>query len=315
MRFRWTRLGVLIGTAVAFSVASVSTVAQQQQQQQKPGDALSNPFAVMAQAQAAAAAKIKEAAAAPTPRTADGHPNLTGYWTPPVDFLALITGGSKGAFGPNGSTTRPLVGSESQEHAGNIAGVAAREKNASLRPTYKPEFQAKAKEYFEKAAYFDPAYKCAPPGVPRLGAPTEIVQTPSAVYLLYANLVSIPNPYRIIPTDGRQHDPNAEAMANGDAVGRWEGDTLVIDVANLDPDTWLDGDGSFHDGNLHVVERLTRQGNTLRYEVTEDDPTMFAKPFSPAPITLILGPANGHAPEDYPCVEKDQSHLTTTERH
>jgi hypothetical protein len=149
-----------------------------------------------------------------------------------------------------------------------------------------------------------------------MGAPSEIVQTPQTVYFMYAGLIpSVPNMYRIIPTDGRKHDPHADPMANGDAVGHWEGDTLVVDVVNLDPDTWLDGDGSFHDGNLHVTERLTRQGNSLRYEVTDDDPGLFAKPFSPKPVTLVLGAAGQHAPEDYPCVETDQSHLTTNERH
>jgi hypothetical protein len=308
-------------TVAIVSFATIPAIAQQapaaQNEQQNPGKSvLENPAEAMAQMQAAAAAKIKEAAAQPTPRTPDGHTDLTGYWTPPVDLLALLSAGGRGALAANGSTTRPLVGSESQEHAGNIAGVAARKANTALRPSYKPEFQGQADKNFEKAAYSDPAYRCMPQGVPRMGAPAEIVQTPQAMYFMYAGLIpSVPNPYRIIPIDGRKHDPNADPMADGDAVGHWEGDMLIVDVVNLDPDTWLDGDGSFHDGNLHVVERLTRQGNTLRYEVTIDDPTMFTKPFSPKPTMLILAPAGQHAPEDYPCVEMDQGHLKTDERH
>ncbi len=283
---------------------------------QKKGDdsALANPFAAMAKMQAAAAAKIKEAASQPTPRTADGHPDLSGYWVPPVDFLAVLTAGSQ--LPPSGSTTKPLVGSETQEHAGNLAGVAARKANKSSRPSYKPEFQAKADDYFDRAAFLDPSYRCEPLGVPRMGAPAEIVQTPTAVYFLYANLVSVPNPYRVIPLDGRPHNKDAEPLANGDAVGHWEGDTLVIDVTNFGDSTWIDGDGSFHDGNMHVVERLTRQGNSLRYEFTVDDPTLFTKPFTPpTPTMLVLGKPGDHPGEDYPCVEMDQNYLKTNERH
>jgi hypothetical protein len=284
---------------------------------QKAGDpALANPFAAMAQMQAAVAAKIKAAAAEPTPRTADGKPELSGYWVAPVDLIGLFTAGAKANLNPDGSSKATLFGSESDEHKGNIAAVNARHNDLSLRPVYKPEFQAKAASNFEKAAYLDPSYHCAPQGVPRMGVPTEIVQTPKAVYLLYANLYpSVPNPYRIIPVDGRSHNPDADPMENGDAVGHWEGDTLVIDVVNIDPGTWLDGDGSFHDDNLHVIERLTRQGNTLRYEMTAEDPTLFQKPFSPKPVTVLLGNPGEHAPLDYACVEKDQSHLTTDERH
>jgi hypothetical protein len=317
------RNGVLLTVAAAIFGLGLATSAIAQQGPPPAGapagakgsDALSDPFAAMAKAQAAAAAKIKEAEAMPTPRTAGGHPDLSGYWAPPVDILGLITAGGKAKFNASGSTTEALVGSESQEHQGNISGVAARKANAALRPAYKPEFQAKADQHFDRAAYLDPAYRCLPGGVPRMGAPTEIAQTANAVYLMYSNLISVPNPYRIIPTDGRAHDPDADPMADGDAVGHWEGDTLVIDVVNLDPDTWLDADGSFHDGNLHVVERITRKGNALEYQYVADDPTMFTKPFSPKPVTLLLGMPGEHAPLDYPCVEMDQSHLTTTERH
>jgi hypothetical protein len=318
------RCGFTVALALALScLGAASSFAQQAPPPagqappgQPAGNALADPFAAMAQMQAAVAAKVKEAAALPTPRTADGHPDLSGYWVPPFDLIGLITSGAKANLNPDGSSKASLFGNESDEHKGNLAAVDARRRDTSLRPVYKPEFQAKAAANFEKAAYLDPSYHCAPQGVPRMGVPSEIVQTPKAVYLLYANLYpSVPNPYRIIPVDGRSHDEHADPMADGDAVGHWDGDTLVIDVTNIDPDTWLDGDGSFHDDNLHVTERITRRGNTLRYEVTADDPTLFQKPFSPKPVTVLLGKSGDHAPLDYPCVEMDQSHLTTTERH
>ena len=259
------------------------------------------------------AARMKEAAGQPTPRTKDGHPDLSGYWTAGFDFVSRAV--AKDAVNADGSTKRALVGPESQEHAGNLASVAARKKNTAARVSYKPEFQSKADENFERAAYLDPSYRCTPLGIPRMGPPSEIVQTPTTVYFLYGNLVSVPNPYRIIPIDGRAHDKDAEPMPNGDAVGRWEGNTLVVDVTTFNEDTWIDNDGSFHDSNMHVVERLTRQGNTLHYAATVEDPTLFTKPFEVRERTLFLGKQGEHVAQDYPCVEMDQSHLRTNERH
>jgi hypothetical protein len=67
----------------------------------------------------------------------------------------------------------------------------------------------------------------------------------------------------------------------GDSRAKWEGDTLVIDVAGLHPDTWLDMSGNFHSGQLRVVERLTRtSANTLRYEATLTDPEVYTRPWT-----------------------------------
>jgi hypothetical protein len=203
------------------------------------------------------------------------------------------------------------VGPEALEQKFNLAGVAARKADTASRPVYKPELQTRATESFERAAFLDPAYKCMPAGVPRLGPPTEIVQTPGAVYFLYSNR----NIYRVIATDGRPHNANADRMSMGDSIGRWDGDTFVVDVVNFIEDTWLDGDGSFHTEDMHVVERFTRKGNTLEYQYTVEDPAVMKQPFVSAPRTLMLGPLDQHAEEDYPCLEKEQEHLTTNERH
>jgi hypothetical protein len=260
----------------------------------------------IAEAQKEAAARVAEAAKAPTPRSAQGHPDLTGYWAPPA----------RSPFGGGGTATLdgkvavvPI--SEFAETRGNAANVARRAADTASRPAYKPEFSAKAKDNFERASYLDPSFRCEPDGVPRIGAPTEIVQTPSALYFLYANH----NIYRVIPTDGRPHDKDADNLPNGDSIGRWEGDTLVVDVTKLSEDTWLDGDGSFHTENMHVVERLTRQGNTINYSVVVEDPAVFARPFTGRPRTLILGKPGEHAGQDYPCLDMDREHLQTNLRH
>ena len=252
----------------------------------------------------------------PTPRTADGHPDLSGFW--------VAAGGGRGgggggrgqdkAFTPDGRTVHPVAGAEEEEIAGDTAAVARRKADASARPVYKTQFVAAAQSNFDRASHIDPAFRCQPDGVPRIGAPTEIFQHGDSVALLYQSGANN-NVFRVVPTDNRPHDPDADEMANGDSVGHWDGDTLVIDVTTINPDTWLDGDGSFHDKDLHVTEKFTRQGNTLRYEMTADDPALFAQPFSPKPKMFILGRPAQHADENYPCEENDQEHLTSNERH
>ena len=264
-----------------------------------------NP-AQLAAAQKAAAEAAAEAAKAPTPHTADGRADLTGYWAPPAF----------NPFGPSRPATldgkAPVVPiSEQGETRGNDAGVARRAADTAARPEYKPEYAAKAKQNFERASFHDPAFRCEPEGVPRIGPPTEIVQTPSAVYFLYANR----NIYRVIPTDGRAHDKDADWLPNGDSIGRWEDDTLVVDVTKISEDTWIDQDGSLHSADMHVVERLTRKGNTLNYSAVVEDPKLLAKPFTPRPRTLIFGKPGEHAGQDYPCVDMDREHLQTNQRH
>ena len=84
----------------------------------------------------------------------------------------------------------------------------------------------------------------------------------------------------MIPTDGRKHGPDAE-YANtyfGDTVGRWEGDTLVLDSIGFIDTTWLGRGGFFHSDKMHVVEKFTRQGDAIFYDVTLEDPEVLAEP-------------------------------------
>jgi hypothetical protein len=272
------------------------------------GAASQTPAAREAAARATAA-RIEQAAAEPTPKGPNGHPDLAGYWAP-------ATGGNEAVFGPQRSldlTGKQAVTfiTEDDEINGDAVAPKARWANKSLRPIYKPEFAKKQEEQFFRADYLDPSFRCQPEGVPRVGAPTEILVTPAAVVFLYQHR----NVYRVIPTDGRGHDKSADAMAMGDSIGYWEGDTFVVDVGNFSPDTWIDHDGSWHDDSLHVTETFTRKGNTLIYAVKMEDPTLFAEPFTAKPATLILGAPGKHADEDYPCVEQDQAHFVGTERH
>jgi hypothetical protein len=252
---------------------------------------------------AAMQAAIAAAASQSTPRTADGRPDLSGFWQSP-------------GAGEDGKRLKVALPSVAAVNQMDIQNAAKRAAAADLRPAYKPEFAAKAKYNFDRGDLEDPTYACGNPGVPRMGMPSEIVQTNSAVYFLYANQ----NRYRIIPVDGRKHDPSKEALPMGDSVGTWEGDTLVIDTRNISEDTWLDKDGSYHSKDMRVVERVTRKGNTLSFEVTVHDP-IFERAFQPKPGpfspsgTLVLGPAGKHVEEDYPCVERSKDHMISGEKH
>jgi hypothetical protein len=189
------------------------------------------------------------------------------------------------------------------------------------RPVYKPEFWDKVQELDMWTNKYDPLFACQPLGVPRAGAPTRIVQTANDVVFLYASGGggAGTSEYRIIPTDGRKHDPDKaqDVFFWGYAVGRWEGDTLVVDSIAFNDLTWLDKGGYFHSDKLHVVEKFTRQGNTLRYEVTVEDPEVLAEPWVLAPRTLRLNPNKdaGLLPEATPCKDYDHDNMVTQIRH
>jgi hypothetical protein len=96
--------------------------------------------------------------------------------------------------------------------------------------------------------------------------------------------------FRVIPTDGRKHDPqrtNQETYM-GYTVGRWEGDTPVLDSISFVDSPWLGRGGLFHSGNMHIVEKFTRKGDDIVYEITVEDPDVFVEPWVMPPRTLRI---------------------------
>ena len=243
------------------------------------------------------ALKNPGAAAKPTPRMADGHPDLNGVWH---HFFGIgtvqKTGGNYvvgGAFSP---------GPE---------GAAARALPPDPKPDYKPQFAAKVKDLNENQVKEDPTLHCQAPGVPRLGPPHEIVQTPKLVTFLYADLTG--NQWRVIPIGGRHStDPDATETNNGDSIGRWDGDTLVVDVTRLTDETWLGDNGLFHSNKLHVTERLRRVGDTIQYQMTAEDPEVLEKPWT---ISRTLTLQSDRLEEAAPCVDRDAGHYVNGEHH
>lgn len=142
---------------------------------------------------------------------------------------------------------------------------------------YRPEALARKKENLENALSRDPEVKCYLPGVPRAtyqGYPFQIVQTPQNILMSY----QFANASRIIYMNETEKSPNDFWM--GWSRGRWDGETLVVDVTGFNDQTWFDRAGNFHSDALHVVERYTAtDADHLLYEVTVEDPKVFTRPW------------------------------------
>jgi hypothetical protein len=142
---------------------------------------------------------------------------------------------------------------------------------------YLPEAAAKKKANFENRLTADPEIKCYLPGVPRatyMPYPFQIVQTPKYVLMAYEYAGAT----RTIYMDEVPPDPADSWM--GHSVGHWEGDTLVVDVTQLNDQTWFDRAGNFHSDALHVVERYTPSSpDALFYEAAIEDPKVFSRPW------------------------------------
>jgi len=254
-------------------------------------------------------AKANPAAAEPTPHLANGHPDLNGTWNPLVGHVIATERAKSGAGQtlPDGS----IVATYSYERRYNTGGGGGRGRGgarAASKPEYKPELAAKVKDLEDHQNRTDPSFKCLAPGVPRIGPPHEIVQSDNKVVFIYSDLAG--NFWRIIPTDGRPHNADADPSYLGDSVGHWEGDTLVVDDLNFTDDTWM-GPGYFHSSAEHVTERLTRHGDSLLYEVTVEDPNVLTKPWTLQPRTMNL--SETPLEEAPPCKDMDQGHFVTND--
>ena len=107
----------------------------------------------------------------------------------------------------------------------------------------------------------------------------QFIQRPGSVLILYESNHS----YRIIPLDGHPHVGPQMKLWMGDSRGRWEGNTLVVDVTNFTDRTWIDSHGSFHSDALHVVERWTLvSADRIDYEATLEDPKVWTRPWKMA---------------------------------
>jgi hypothetical protein len=214
---------------------------------------------------------------APTPRLA-GKPDLSGNWQH-TDWIGnYMTGGGR-RCGP----TQEKGCNRSVNQTEDFELYSPSRFGQLNRPLYKPEHWDKVQQLDMWTNKYDPVMTCQPLGVPRQGPPRRIYQSENDVTFIYlgGDAGGGYGEYRIIPTDNRKRDANAEFDITymGNSVGRWEGDTLVIDSISFIDTTWLGRGGFFHSDQMHVVERFTRQGDALLYDVTVEDPEVLVEPW------------------------------------
>jgi len=181
----------------------------------------------------------------------------------------------------------------------NAASFDVSEVAENRQIPYLPE----ALEREQKGDRVDPIAHCSMPGVPRITYmpfPIQIMQRPGYVVFLY----EYQHDHRIVQTNARTHLEDIDFYL-GDSVGRWEGETLVIDVTNLNDKTWLDSARHTHSDQLHVVERYTRLGpDVIAYEATIEDPKTYSKPWKIAmPLHRIT--EAGFELREQECMEGD----------
>ncbi|MCU1340234.1 MAG: hypothetical protein JWO19_5815 [Bryobacterales bacterium] len=234
--------------------------------------------------------------AGPFNRLSDGKPDMQGYWATRTFFSAFDL-------------------EEHKEASFEVpAGKGVVVDPADGKIPYQPWAAARRRDLVEHHLAEDPQAHCFLSGVPRqMYTPFgfQILQPEGAVVLFYEAF----HAYRIIRLDGKPHPGASIKLFQGDSKGRWEGDTLIVDVTNLNDRTWFDMAGNFHSDAMHVVERYTPvDADTINYEATIDDSKVFTRPWK---IAFDLGRNRDPNYEnlEYACVEGEQDlqHYTESE--
>jgi len=231
----------------------------------------------------APAAPATQTAAVVTPRLADGHPDMTGNWGgPPL----AITGSGTRRCGPTqlpGTGINPDIGCKTgQDNFWVDYEWISPSRFGPSRPNYKPQFWDKIQELDQWTNKYDPVMTCQPLGLPRQGTPQRIIQTPTDIIFFYGNNSDYGGgnyEYRDIPTDGRERPKTVEGYYYGLSIGKWQGDTLVIDSTNFVDTTWFGRGGLLHSSDMHTIEKLTRKGDEILYQMTIEDPEVLIEPW------------------------------------
>jgi hypothetical protein len=252
---------------------------------------------------------------APTPRLANGKPDLSGSWQ-------AVSGGQQGSGGDMFRRCTPFQSKNCMEWTNQSEDwpFMSATRLDQRQPLYKPEYWDKIIELDQWTNKYDPVMTCLPLGVPRQGPPARIFQTEKDITMIYRGGVDGGGGYaefRMIPTDGRKHDPQRALQYTymGYTVGNWDGDTLVLDSIGFSDETWLGRGGFFHSDQMHIIEKFTRKGNDTLYEVTVEDPEVLVKPWVMPARTLRLSTNNTIVTERGSCTESEHSEVATQFRH
>lgn len=241
------------------------------------------------------------------PRTADGKPDLSGIWQVANeahwDLQAhearpgIVT--QQGVY-PYEYARVPAAPVLALGAAAGVPGSMGVVEGDGEIP-YKPEAAALKKANGENWIDRDPELKCYLPGIPRatyMPYPFQIVQGSNNIQMAY----TFTNAARVVHMDNTVEGP-PDFTYMGHSVGKWEGDTLVVDVTQFNGKNWFDRAGNYHGEKLHVVERYTLQTpDVIRYEVTIEDPDVFTRPWKISmPIYRRMEP--NIQLMDYRCIE------------
>jgi len=219
----------------------------------------------------------QQAPAYRAPRGADGHPDLNGIWQAINEAnwdieMHMARPALQTRPGPYGPVPAPPVLA-----LGAVGAVPPGMGVVDGELPYKPDALAQRNKNRENWVTSDPEIKCYLPGVPRanyMPHPFQIFQSSKAIFFAYQYAGAVRNIYL--------KDPGPAPVDSwmGQSVGKWEGDTLVIDVTGFNADTWFDRAGNYHTEKLHVVERYTRTAaDVITYEATIEDPNVFTRPW------------------------------------
>ena len=266
-------------------------------------------------------------------RTPWGDPDLRGHWLPgtaapmetPSSGTAWVRPEAERELGPRfrffpGHSDAPDITRQERPMV-----VDPPDGKIPLQPwaaERREEIMAKR----DDVAFLDPRVKCLPAAVPRGNLPVgyntyQFLQTSDAVLLLY----EWNHLFRYVPLDGRPHVDADVRLGMGDSRGRWEGDTLVVEVTNFTDNTWVVGHGAppenapassftsghgvFHSDELRVVERFTPiDDDTIRYEATITDPKVFTRPWTIS-YNAFMRAEEGHMLYEYACHEGNARNL------
>jgi len=254
---------------------------------------------------------------APPPRTSDGKPNLSGVWgavpppradAPPGAPVAAAAPGTP----PVGGTPAPPVAAPAPPAgpSGSVFGNIGAQVPGGA--PYQPWAAELVKQRMADNSKDNPDAHCLPMGVMQMTShpfPRKIIQTPAEVVMIYeASGTTV----REIFLDGRPLPPaDAQPWWNGYSIGRWEGDTLVVETTGFLDDGWLDVRGSPLTSAGRLIERYRRPTyGSLEIEVTIDDPKAYTKPFTAKVNNRLLVDSQLI---EFVCLEKDAPHYVGAE--
>jgi hypothetical protein len=261
---------------------------------------------------ASTAPPVTQTAAVATPRLANGKPDFTGNWG---NAPLPVTG--------QGARRCTPIQKECKEPMDNFwvdYEFISPSRFGPSRPNYKPEFWDKIQELDQWTNKYDPVMTCQPLGLPRQGTPMRIIQTDKDIimfYRQYADYGGGNTEFRDVPTDDRKRNDATAIVGTyyGYSIGKWEGDTLVIDSTSFVDSTWLGRGGLFHSPDMHIIEKLTRVGNELHYDMTIEDPDSFIEPWVMPTRILRAGGGDGIVPERSFCEVYETGNISTQLRH